>query len=65
MRWFLLLTVLGAVSLTDRVAEAFHAQLGLRARVTAVPHGSLPRFELKAKRFTDHRRMGAEDECKA
>jgi len=52
-------------SLTDRVAEAFHAQLGLRARVTAVPHGSLPRFELKAKRFTDHRRMGAEDECKA
>ena len=52
-------------SLTDRVAEAFHAQLGLRARVTAVPHGSLPRFELKAKRFTDHRRMGAEDESKA
>jgi phenylacetate-CoA ligase len=52
-------------SLTDRVTEAFHAQLGLRARVTAVPRGSLPRFELKAKRFTDHRRMGAEDESKA
>ena len=43
-------------SLTDRVADAFHAELGLRARVTAVPRGSLPRFELKAKRFTDHRR---------
>lgn len=43
-------------SLTDRVADAFHAELGLRALVTAVPRGSLPRFELKAKRFTDHRR---------
>ncbi len=30
--------------------------LGLRAQVCAVPAGTLPRFDLKAKRFTDHRR---------
>ncbi len=30
--------------------------LGLRAQVSAVPAGTLPRFDLKAKRFTDHRR---------
>jgi phenylacetate-CoA ligase len=49
------LEITGA-SLPGRVAEAFRAQLGLRARVKVVPRGSLPRFELKARRFTDHRK---------
>ena len=31
--------------------QAFHHSLGLRPNVTAVPRDSLPRFELKAKRF--------------
>ena len=41
----------------DGVAEAaaasagFEASLGLRPEVTAVPRGTLPRFELKAQRF--------------
>jgi phenylacetate-CoA ligase len=38
------------------VAAAIREALGLRAVVRAAPHGTLPRFELKAKRFTDHRR---------
>ncbi|HEV8340187.1 MAG TPA: phenylacetate--CoA ligase family protein [bacterium] len=29
--------------------------LGLRVDVTAVPYGTLPRFDLKARRYTDHR----------
>jgi phenylacetate-CoA ligase len=33
------------------IAQSIRSTLGLRALVTAVPHGSLPRFELKAKRF--------------
>ena len=42
----------------DVVADAEAAvknALNLRARVEAVPSGSLPRFDLKARRFTDHR----------
>lgn len=31
--------------------------LGLRVKVTPVRFGSLPRFDLKARRFTDHRRL--------
>lgn len=33
------------------IKQAFQNELGLRPTVTAVPHESLPRFELKAKRF--------------
>ncbi|MFQ5399245.1 MAG: phenylacetate--CoA ligase family protein [Anaerolineae bacterium] len=33
------------------IAHAFSHALGLRPSVTVVPRGSLPRFELKAKRF--------------
>jgi hypothetical protein len=29
----------------------------LRARVIPVPRGTLPVFDLKAKRFTDHRKQ--------
>jgi phenylacetate-CoA ligase len=38
-----------------RVAAAFQTRLGLRLRVEIVPPGSLPRFELKARRFVDRR----------
>lgn len=34
-----------------QLQQAFHNSLGLRPNVTAVPRDSLPRFELKAKRF--------------
>jgi len=40
--------------LVGRVQTALHDTLGLRADVTAVPPGSLPRFELKARRFVRH-----------
>ncbi len=46
----------------DEVAAALQAEIrnsiGIRAIVAAVPHGSLPRFDLKARRFTDHRKRG-------
>lgn len=29
--------------------------LGLRVQVSPVPYGTLPRFDAKARRFTDHR----------
>lgn len=37
------------------VAREVQNALGLRVKVTPVPFGTLPRFDLKAKRFTDHR----------
>lgn len=40
------------------VAKELRNGLGLRAQVKAVPFGTLPRFDLKARRFTDHRRAG-------
>ncbi|MDE0358654.1 MAG: phenylacetate--CoA ligase family protein [Gammaproteobacteria bacterium] len=43
----------------DRVrallARAMGERMGLRAEVFAVPAGTLPRFPVKARRFTDHR----------
>ena len=39
------------------VVKAIRNALGLRVKVKSVPHGTLPRFELKARRFTDHRRL--------
>jgi phenylacetate-CoA ligase len=38
-------------ALADRVARAVHAALSFRAQVTTVACGSLPRFEMKARRF--------------
>ena len=38
-----------------RVARELQVRLGLRVAVTAVPIGSLPRFEGKGRRFIDHR----------
>ena len=37
------------------VAAAIRDDLGLRANVKTVPLGTLPRYELKSKRFTDER----------
>jgi phenylacetate-CoA ligase len=38
-----------------RVAGELHLRLGLRVGVTAVPAGSLPRFEGKGRRVVDRR----------
>lgn len=46
----------GAVA--ERVAQGIRNGIGLRVEVTPVPFGTLPRFDLKARRFTDHRRLG-------
>lgn len=35
----------------DRLSEELHSRLGLRARIEVVASGTLPRFELKARRF--------------
>lgn len=39
-----------------RLAEAFHRRLALRTKVTPVAAGTLPRWELKARRVRDHRK---------
>jgi phenylacetate-CoA ligase len=41
------------------VAQALRVGLGIRVRVIPVPHGSLPRFDLKARRIVDHRKRGS------
>ena len=38
-------------SVASAMADQLHRQLSLRPKVTVVPVGSLPRFELKARRF--------------
>jgi phenylacetate-CoA ligase len=43
----------------DAVAQEIRNALGLRVKVKPVPHGTLPRFDLKARRFMDHRRVPA------
>ncbi len=43
-------------ALTSAITNEIRNGLGLRAGVDLVPHGTLPRFDLKARRFTDHRR---------
>jgi phenylacetate-CoA ligase len=40
-----------ASNATEAITKAFQNNLGLRPTVTAVPRDTLPRFELKAKRF--------------
>jgi phenylacetate-CoA ligase len=40
----------------ERLARELQDSLGLRLRVTPVPLGSLPRYELKARRFHDRRK---------
>lgn len=43
--------------IAHRVELDLRHGLGLRARITEVPTGTLPRFDLKAKRLTDHRKL--------
>jgi phenylacetate-CoA ligase len=44
-------TVEAPVDVAERVAAAIHRELGIRSKVETVPPGTLPRFEMKAKRF--------------
>jgi phenylacetate-CoA ligase len=44
-------TVEAAPEVAERVADAIHRELGIRCAVDSVPAGTLPRFEMKAKRF--------------
>src|SRR5262245_2295941 len=43
-------------SLTERVARAIRDELMIRPEVKSVPPGTLPRFEMKAKRIVNHER---------
>jgi len=43
-------------SVVTAVANEIRNALGLRVQVSDVPFGTLPRFDLKARRFTDHRK---------
>jgi phenylacetate-CoA ligase len=47
------------LAMPERVAREFQVRLGLRVDVRAVPPGSLPRFEGKARRIVDERRTRA------
>ena len=42
-------------SLAAAVTEELYDRLSLRVTTKPVPFGSLPLFDLKARRFTDHR----------
>ena len=44
-------TIEAPADVADRVAGAIHQELGIRCVVNAVAPGTLPRFEMKAKRF--------------
>jgi phenylacetate-CoA ligase len=39
------------------IAKEIRNEIGIRVIVKPVPYGSLPRFDLKARRFTDHRKL--------
>ena len=44
-------------TVASRLDRDLRHSLGLRAQIEVVPNDSLPRFELKARRFTDHRQL--------
>ena len=46
----------GSQAVTDRINREIFDQIGIRVDVTAVEEGSLPRWELKAKRLHDLRK---------
>ena len=46
----------GAAEVVEGLTAAAHQELAVRPRVSAVDPGRLPRFELKARRVTDHRK---------
>lgn len=39
------------------IVKVLRNGLGLRVQLSVVPQGTLPRFDLKARRFTDHRKL--------
>lgn len=39
------------------VGKQIHTASGVRAQVDSVPVGTRPRFDLKARRFKDHRQL--------
>jgi phenylacetate-CoA ligase len=45
-------------ALAATVMQELYDRLSLRVTARPVPYGSLPMFDLKAKRFTDHRDSG-------
>ncbi len=45
-------------AIANAIAREVRHILGIRAGVQTVPNNTLPRFELKARRFTDHRKKG-------
>ena len=47
----------GSDPTAEQLQSAFRERFGLRAQVITVATGALPRYELKSRRFTDHRRM--------
>lgn len=47
-----------ADSAAESLARDLQQSLGLRLQVTSVPAGTLPRYELKARRFHDRRKEG-------
>jgi phenylacetate-CoA ligase len=44
-------TIEASADVAERIASAIHRELGIRCLVDAVAPGTLPRFEMKAKRF--------------
>ena len=56
----LLVDVEGPPELEPAVVTGLKKTLGLRAAVTVVPEGSLPRTEFKSRRIADRRRLGEE-----
>lgn len=51
------LEVQGDTPVAEAVGQKIRHLLGIRAHVQTVPNDTLPRFELKAKRFIDHRNL--------
>jgi len=45
-------TVEAPADVAERVAAAIHREIGIRCKVQTVAPGTLPRFEMKAKRFS-------------
>jgi phenylacetate-CoA ligase len=45
-------------AVAEAVGKGIQNAIALRVQVTPVPFGTLPRFDLKARRFTDHRQRG-------
>lgn len=48
-------------TITSALEKEIHNSLGLRVSVRPVPFGTLPRFDLKARRFIDHRHINPND----